>query len=510
MAEVSKITVKIGADTYELTKGLDKAKKETSKFGDTVKKIGGLIAGAFAVSTVINFAKESTKLAGEDEGIRTAYLKLDGTKLDDLRKSVQGTVSDMELMRNTVVAATLGLEASRMPELFAFAAKRANETGESVQFLVDSIVKGIGRKSPLILDNLGISAIALKEALGGVSMEAASVADVTDAVAKIARQATGDITDLGNAELTSAQISQQFNAELDNLKVAFGNMANEVVNKATPSLTEFTKRLTFLIDNKDIIFSVILGLGHVPQISEAEKQTKSLQGAWDIFKDTLKDTPDIESIVVADPIISLMANIKELTSGPLKEYNDFIKEQVDLYAKRNGVLSDSEPKLAGEKKSIEGVTEAYMKMGEIAQGIQAINADSIKSFEDFANAVIDSVKRIIGAKIAEAVTSYVAQTLIQMSWTGPGALAFASAAGLGANALFQNIIPSFANEGFISKPTMAMVGDAPGGEGEFVLRQSTVKNMANAANGGNFRFVISGRDLVAISEQYGKRKNTYN
>ena len=140
MAEVTKILVKIGADTYELTKGLDRAKKETSKFGNAIKKIGGLIAGAFAVSTIINFTKESSKLAGEAEGIRKAYNKLDNTTIEALRESVQGTVSDMELMRNTVMAATLGLDQSRMPELFAFAAKRANETGQEVQYLVDSIV----------------------------------------------------------------------------------------------------------------------------------------------------------------------------------------------------------------------------------------------------------------------------------------------------------------------------------------------------------------------------------
>ena len=44
----------------------------------------------------------------------------------------------------------------------AFATKRAEETGQSVDYLVDSIIMGIGRKSPMILDNLGISIVDIR------------------------------------------------------------------------------------------------------------------------------------------------------------------------------------------------------------------------------------------------------------------------------------------------------------------------------------------------------------
>jgi hypothetical protein len=51
--------------------------------------------------------------------------------------------------------------------------------------MVNSIVNGIGRKSLLILDNLGISASRLKEQFHGVSLQSLSVAEVTQGVAEI-------------------------------------------------------------------------------------------------------------------------------------------------------------------------------------------------------------------------------------------------------------------------------------------------------------------------------------
>ncbi|GAG40471.1 unnamed protein product, partial [marine sediment metagenome] len=43
------------------------------------------------------------------------------------------------------------------------ATSRAIQTGESVDYLVNSIIDGIGRKSTLVMDNLGISATELQE-----------------------------------------------------------------------------------------------------------------------------------------------------------------------------------------------------------------------------------------------------------------------------------------------------------------------------------------------------------
>ena len=181
------LLVKLKLNNSQYNKELKESGKKTSMFGDGVKKIGGLIAGAFAVQQVVAFGKELLELGGIAEGVRSAFVRIGGMEvLEDLKDATKDTVSELELMKRAVSAQNLGLPIEKLASLFEFATKRAQETGESVDFLVNSIVTGIGRKSPLILDNLGISAIQLREKLKGVGMETASVADVAAAVGEIA------------------------------------------------------------------------------------------------------------------------------------------------------------------------------------------------------------------------------------------------------------------------------------------------------------------------------------
>jgi len=56
------LMIKLGLDSKEFKSGINSAEKQTSKFGSAVKKIGGLIAGAFAVGVIKNFLNASIKL----------------------------------------------------------------------------------------------------------------------------------------------------------------------------------------------------------------------------------------------------------------------------------------------------------------------------------------------------------------------------------------------------------------------------------------------------------------
>ena len=135
MAEVSKISVKIGADTKDLEKGLNHAKQETSKFGEQIKKIGGLVAGAFAVSKVIDFAKECIKLAEEAEGVKTAFDRLNEPGLlSELRTATKGTVNDLDLMKAAVQANNFNIPLKTLGSLLEFAHQRAKDTGQSVDY----------------------------------------------------------------------------------------------------------------------------------------------------------------------------------------------------------------------------------------------------------------------------------------------------------------------------------------------------------------------------------------
>src|SRR5690606_6187235 len=158
-------------------KKLAETNKGFNNFTGNLTKIAGTLGVAFGVREVANFAFEVSKLAGEAEGVSAAFERLpNSTRLQEhMKEATGGTVAELALMKRAVQASNFDISLSALPRLLEFASIRAQQTGQSVDYLVDSIITGIGRKSPLILDNLGISAVALKDKLNGVSVAAASV-----------------------------------------------------------------------------------------------------------------------------------------------------------------------------------------------------------------------------------------------------------------------------------------------------------------------------------------------
>lgn len=212
--------------------GFNKALQEQGNFAQSVAgKFGGLftavkgVIGAAIVRQIADVTLELAKLGGQAEGIKFAFERAfpDSVGLmNELRAATKGTISDVELMQRTLQATNLGVAVQELPELFAFAAARAQQTGESVDYLVDSIVRGIGRKSPLILDNLGLSAVRLKEKFDGAALASQSVADVTRAVAEIAEE---EMAKMGGFVETSAQTVDQLNVAWTRLKT---NLATKI------------------------------------------------------------------------------------------------------------------------------------------------------------------------------------------------------------------------------------------------------------------------------------------
>lgn len=228
------LLVEVNTKLDGFNRGIANVESKTETFGRNIKRLGVTLAAAFSVRAVLQFGQEVSKLAAEAEGISIAFERIgDQRMLEGLKESVAGTVSEMELMRKTVQAQNLGVPIERLGSLFEFASRRAQETGESVDYLVNSIVIGIGRKSPLILDNLGISAVQLREELKGVGMETASVGDIAEAVGRIAEESMSKV---GDRVITTKDEVEALNAEWENMKVNLGGIANNIKTKVLPVL----------------------------------------------------------------------------------------------------------------------------------------------------------------------------------------------------------------------------------------------------------------------------------
>lgn len=244
--KLSKRVDKIDKDGQKSAKNVEQSYSGMSaSLNKAFKSLGATIAAAFAVERIISFGKEAIKLSAQAEGVERAFRRIGSPQiLEGLRRATRGTVSDLELMKNAVRASNFKIPLENLASLFKFAQARARETGESVDYLVDSIILGIGRKSPLILDNLGISAVELRKRLRGVGVEAADVGEIAQIIGDIA---TEELEKMGEQADTTADKMAQFSTSTDNLQKAIGKLLSE---QSTPFIEFLTNVSTAL--EKDI------------------------------------------------------------------------------------------------------------------------------------------------------------------------------------------------------------------------------------------------------------------
>ena len=179
--------------------------------GNMMTKAAGWAAGL--VDGMGDAIQQGIELAKAGEGVRIAFERLNRPDLlDNLREATHGTVTDIELMKQAVKFNDFKLSLDEMGTLLAFAQQKAKDTGQSVDYMVDSIVTGLGRQSLMILDNLGISANEVKEKMKGTG-------DMTKAVAEIIRD---QMSKAGDYIETAADRAAKADAEVKNAMEELG------------------------------------------------------------------------------------------------------------------------------------------------------------------------------------------------------------------------------------------------------------------------------------------------
>ena len=166
--------------------------------------------------------QQSIELAKQGEGIRIAFERLNRPDLlDKLKEATHGTVSELELMKQAVKFNDFKLNLDEMGTLLAFAQQKAKDTGQSVDYMVDSIVTGLGRQSLMILDNLGLSAAQIKDRMK-------ETGDMTSAVASIIKD---QMSEAGEYVETAADRAARAAADATNQMEELGRKAQPVAEQ---------------------------------------------------------------------------------------------------------------------------------------------------------------------------------------------------------------------------------------------------------------------------------------
>ena len=181
-----------------LTKGAELFSEKVMEFKDSIAELvnGGL------------------EMAEQADGVTKAFNDLNQEGLlDNLRKATKGTVNDVQLMTAAVKANDFRIPLEDLGKYLEFAQLKAQQTGQSVDYMTDSIVTGLGRKSPLILDNLGISAAEISEKTKETGDFMKAVAEIVDT----------QLAEAGETYISAADRAAQKTVELQNAQKALGD-----------------------------------------------------------------------------------------------------------------------------------------------------------------------------------------------------------------------------------------------------------------------------------------------
>lgn len=228
----------------------EKGAKTLGKIGDSLKSIGKVALGAVAGLTAM--AAAALKLANdasEFDAVSKSFRNLALSQGQDadmmlakMRELSAGTISDMKLMQKANQALLLGLPVDRFGDMLEIARSSAKATGESMDFMLNSIVTGLGRGSKLVLDNLGIvfkAEDAYKEYAESLGRTAESLSEAEKKQAfinKALEVGKANAEAAGDSQLTFSESIQIVIAKIENITMAIGGNLIPILSQLTGSV----------------------------------------------------------------------------------------------------------------------------------------------------------------------------------------------------------------------------------------------------------------------------------
>jgi len=232
----------------------DQASGKLSKVKATVDglaKVGGRLAlgAAAGIGAVGTAAVKLAKDAAEIPGVAGAFEGLGGS-IEAMRKGSLGMVTDTELMKSYNSAAQLVSTtfADQLPDAMGYLSKVSAATGQDMGFMIDSMVKGVGRLSPMILDNLGIQ-VSLEEAVQRASEMYGVEADELDKAQQqagmmdvVMQKLAKNTESMPEVMGTAAQQTASFQTQIANLKDNIGVQLLPILSQLLGTLAGFLEQ----------------------------------------------------------------------------------------------------------------------------------------------------------------------------------------------------------------------------------------------------------------------------
>lgn len=240
-------------------KELDKLKWQADWLDKQFQNLWKIIAAAYVTRKVVDFWKEITQLAGQTEEVSRSFEKMTdsvGTSsqavLQTLRDASKWSVSEYNLMLSANRAMTLWVakNTDEFKTLMEIARNKAKIMWLTTEQAFNDIVTGLGRASPMILDNLGITIKAAEaneiyaKKIGKTANELTDAEKKQALVNAVVTQGRDEIEKMGIATVSSAEQQQILNAKWMDMKATLGMALLPAISDSVWKLAEMVTKVT--------------------------------------------------------------------------------------------------------------------------------------------------------------------------------------------------------------------------------------------------------------------------
>lgn len=422
--EASKILKAVERDAQAIQKNMAKQNPAASvnQIAPGVA-IAGITAFGVAVGAAANEAAQSAalfeRLEHSTNSLGAQYGLSSGEIISAVDRIAQGTLSNTTILEQANKAMLLGVANSteEFETLTKIAIDRGRAMGISMEQAFNSIVLGVGRLSPLILDNLGIILDADKT-YGDFAETLGKTADkLTDAEKRQAllgrlKQEMGSFD--SSSVIDAASAWERLNASVSNLTITFGNLLNN-----SGIVISFIENLNRSVKNIDADITLFDSSSSDEEKIEAYKQKIIGLQEW---IDNFNSKSDAEKAfgnmfggadAVEDEINKIRSLIAELESGLKGSTSVFgIDKGFDKSAASAQALADETLRVAIEQERINSLTREYEKLSGLTKAeTEALVAEIIKIAPNVGSAISEIERMVGGLQAAQNAAAAVSGAL---------------------------------------------------------------------------------------------------
>ena len=249
--------------------------------------IGILTSGLYVAKQAFEFSREGAqleRLAASGSEMARQF----GGNMDEIimkvREASNNTVSDMDIIASANKAMMLGLgaDADELAELMEVAAFRGRAMGVSTTQAFDDIVRGIGRASPMILDNLGIVISAdethrdYAESIGKTKDELTKAEKTQALMNKVLEDGNRMLEEAGGLQDDSL-------SSIERMDASWKNFTDNRKRESADFAVSFADSAAAALDGWDQLFQAMNNVGEIERI--AKEMAEKSGGHWKQYQE---------------------------------------------------------------------------------------------------------------------------------------------------------------------------------------------------------------------------------